>query len=258
MKKHFSIFALILGSLFTTSTLSCSEDRTTDEMLATDVNTGAKLNMQARAAANNGNLPLTHPYLRTNIPIPNLVYRVDSRSPDQIFRDGFTARGLSYNLGNHVLGGSYLINSGYISTSDSMEAAINIASSSINNQLQTTWGLDSYGRAQYRTWIYFIAPSPTNFISVNANLPPTQIFQRYMGQNEWAAVDRIYPGNIVSAMPVTRYFNNLVPDGPTIFGSGQMRQNEQFNRSNPSYSPLGFSSVEVGQTVVNYCGRCEK
>ncbi|WP_183147886.1 hypothetical protein [Chryseobacterium nematophagum] len=79
---------MILAGMFTTSTLSCSGDRTTEEILATDVNTGAKLNMQARAASNNGNLPLTHPYLRTNIPISNLVYRVDSRSPDEIFRDG--------------------------------------------------------------------------------------------------------------------------------------------------------------------------
>ncbi|RNA60499.1 hypothetical protein D1631_18595 [Chryseobacterium nematophagum] len=61
-----------------------------------------------------------------------------------------------------------------------------------------------------------------------------------MGQNEWAAVDRIYPGNIVSAMPVTTSFNNLVPDGPPIFGSGQMRQNESFSRENSSYSPVGF------------------
>ncbi|RNA61476.1 hypothetical protein D1631_05780 [Chryseobacterium nematophagum] len=264
MKKNFLIFVFILGGLLAASTLSCSEDGTTEEILATDVNTGAKLNMQTKTAANNGNLPLTHPYLRTNIPIPNLVYRVDSRSPDEIFRDGFTARGISYNLGNHVLGGSYLNNSGYISTSENMESTINMTSSSINNSLQTTWGVDSYGRGQFRTWIYFIAPSPTNFISVNANLPPTEIFQRYSGQNEWVAVDRIYPGNIVSAMPVTRYFNTPLgggpptPDGPVIYGSGQQRQNESFNRSNPAYSPVGFSSVNVGQTSVNFCGRCEK
>ncbi|CAA7386721.1 enterotoxin A family protein [Chryseobacterium fistulae] len=250
--------------MLTTSTLSCSEDRTTEEILATDVNTGTKLNMQARAASNNGNLPLTHPYLRTNIPIPNLVYRVDSRSPDEIFRDGFTARGNSYNLGNHVLGGSYMSTTGYISTSDNMESVLNMASSSLNNSLQTTWGVDSYRRAQYRTWIYFIAPSPTNFFSVNANVPPTPTFQRYAGQNEWVAVDRIYPGNIVSAMPVTRFFQSPpegglpTADGPVIYGSGQQRQNPSFNRSNPPYSPVGFSSVNVGQTSVNFCGRCEK
>ncbi|RNA60498.1 hypothetical protein D1631_18590 [Chryseobacterium nematophagum] len=89
--------------------LSCSEETATDLLLAMDGNTGTKLNMQARAAANNENLSLTHPNLRTNIPVPNLVYRVDSRSPDEIFRDGFTARRISYNLGNHVLGGICLI-----------------------------------------------------------------------------------------------------------------------------------------------------
>ncbi|THV57561.1 hypothetical protein [Chryseobacterium candidae] len=58
------------------------------------------------------NVSLSNEHLNTNIEIPEVVFRIDSRSPYDggnnpgIFNEGFTAKGTDYNLTNHVLGGN--------------------------------------------------------------------------------------------------------------------------------------------------------
>lgn len=198
--------------------------------------------------------PLRHPSLNTDIPLPNYVYRVDSRSPDDIFRNGFTARGLDASITQYVIGGGFLTSATYISTTESRETAADIASSQVNDTYRNQWSCDSTGRIQCRTWIYRITPQITNFFSIHDNLPRTPQFDRYRGQLEWAAVDRIYTDHIESAMPVTRFFNNGIPDGPAIFNEGRTRENENYNANTEGYLPMGFEHVDVGPTA--QCDSC--
>lgn len=193
--------------------------------------------------------PLKHLSLNTDIPLPNYVYRVDSRSPDEIFRDGFTARGLDASITEHTIGGSFLARSRYISTTSSREAAADIASSQVNDTYLNQWSCDSTGRIQCRTWVYRITPQVSNIFSLPDNLPRTPQFDRYRGQFEWPAIDRIYTEHIESAMPVTRFFNNGIPDGPAIFNEGRTRENENYNSSAEGYFPEGFEHAEVGPTA---------
>jgi hypothetical protein len=51
--------------------------------------------------------------------LPGVLYRGDSRSPNDIFANGFTARGTNYDLVSHVHGGAGANDSGYVSTSGS-------------------------------------------------------------------------------------------------------------------------------------------
>lgn len=204
--------------------------------------------------ANAAPIPLHHRGLNTSIPLPKYVYRVDSRSPDEIFRNGFTARGRDSSITQYVIGGSYLASATYISTTENRDTAVAIASSQVNDTYRNAWNCDSTGRIQCRTWIYTILPQATNFFSIHDNLPRAPQFDRYRGQQEWVAVDRIYPQHIVDALPVTRFFNNGIPDGPAIFAEGNMRENSIYNANYEGYIPVGFANTDIGPTV---CGRCE-
>ncbi|MBE1160784.1 hypothetical protein [Dyella acidiphila] len=198
--------------------------------------------------------PLSHPYLNTNIPVPSRVYRVDSRSPDAVFNFGFTSRGLDADITAHVIGGSMLVNSRYVSTTDSFETAMAIASSQINDTFRNTWSCSSQGDRLCRTWIYTITPRSSNFFSISQNLPENDFYARYILQHEWAAVDRIAPQLIESAVLVTRRFVNGVPAGPAVFATGGTRQNYLFNQYFEGYSPAGFSAQSVGSTRVSLSG----
>ena len=200
--------------------------------------------------------PLKHKDLNTNIPLPRYVYRVDSRSPEQIFRDGFTSRGAGTSITQYVRGGDYLAQASYISTTASEDTAAEIASSQVNDTYRNAWTCDSTGRIQCRSWVYVISPQNSNFFSMVDNLPDTPQYRRYFGQREWVAVDRIYSQHIQSAYPVTRYFNNGIPDGPAIFNSGQTRQNNGYSLSTPGYAPPGFSNAILGPTRLNCNAQC--
>ncbi|WP_445115836.1 enterotoxin A family protein [Acinetobacter sp. WZC-1] len=192
--------------------------------------------------------PLQHSSLNTDVELPRYVYRVDSRSPDEIFRDGFTARGTEASITLYAQGGANLANAIYISTTSSPETAESIASSQVNDTYRNAWICDSTGRVQCRSWVYTISPDNTNFFSMADNLPDTEQYRRYFGQHEWVAVDRIYPSRIVSAYPVTRFFDNFVPDGPPVFNIGQARENPNYSSSAEGYVPVGFSESDVGPT----------
>lgn len=56
------------------------------------------------------------------------LYRFDSRGPDEIFQDGFEAKGGNLNLLEHVT--SNPLDSGYVSTSDNLNSAQDFASES--------------------------------------------------------------------------------------------------------------------------------
>lgn len=59
---------------------------------------------------------------------PSIVYRVDSRPPSLVFSDGFHSHGEDSNLVNHLLGGSYMSDSGFVATTSSLRAARMIVS----------------------------------------------------------------------------------------------------------------------------------
>ena len=51
----------------------------------------------------------------------NFVFRGDTRSPEEIFRDGFTSKGTNFDLQAHA--GGLIDDSGFISTSKSFDVA---------------------------------------------------------------------------------------------------------------------------------------
>ncbi|MEU5041801.1 hypothetical protein [Streptomyces griseorubiginosus] len=61
--------------------------------------------------------------------LPAEVYRGDSRSPYEIFTNGFTARGSDYDLTHHLRGGEGAMGSGWISTSASLSMSETFARS---------------------------------------------------------------------------------------------------------------------------------
>ncbi|WP_431768434.1 hypothetical protein [Paenarthrobacter nicotinovorans] len=195
-----------------------------------------------------------HPKLDTSVPLPQVVYRVDNRPPERIFRDGFTPRGNNYRITNHALGGANLASTGYVSTTENRDVAVQIATSSVN-AANDFWSCDGSGRAQCRTWVYRIMPRNTNFFSLVANLPRTAQFDRYRGQHEWVAADRIYGEAIIDAVPVTRHFTGVgtptgfTPDGPVVFNDRQTRQNAGHNPNHEGYTPIAFDHVDVGPTA---------
>lgn len=244
MKKNvISMVGIVLLSM-----ISCNENRI-DETLPSK----QELVTTKPLMRNNPRPPLTHPHLNTSVSLPAMVYRVDSRPPSQLFAAGFTARGIDCSLTAHVCGGSNLATTGYISTSESYDAAINFASSAVNAYESTVWSCASDGTRVCRAYIYTIAPSLSNFFSVNANLPQTQHFAGYAGQQEWVAADRIYGENIISARIVQRTFINnasghTVPAGPVTYGD--VVYNDNYDATAESYSPLGgFATRDVGPTA---------
>ncbi len=59
---------------------------------------------------------------------PSIVYRVDSRPPGLVFSEGFHPHGEDSNLVNHLLGGPYMSDSGFVATTSSLRAARMIVS----------------------------------------------------------------------------------------------------------------------------------
>ncbi|CAA7393822.1 enterotoxin A family protein [Chryseobacterium fistulae] len=250
MKKT---FFLVLTGIVIAGMISCSQDR--EEININSENSLEKYKLEniettttsVGSLSRKGNF-LTHKFLDTDKEIPSTLFRVDSRPPhgregEGIFSRGFTARGNSYILTDHVSGGTNLLQDGYISTTSDIRTAINIAGSQINNQLTNENQRGSYTA---RTYLYQILPNTSNYYSVNANLPNTPQWNRFNGQEEWVAIDRILPEHIVSVTTFERDFYN----GSPLNGSHPVRteQNSNFNQNYPPYFVPNFSSFNVGET----------
>ncbi|HAU5528429.1 TPA: pertussis toxin-like subunit ArtA [Proteus mirabilis] len=135
----------------------------------------------------------------------DFVYRVDSRGPDEIFENGFSARGDNRNLREHVTGSSCREdgNTRYIATTNSIESADSIARSYFTR---------GSGISAGTLYIYTIR-ADNNFYSVRNTAeqllrndpeyfnPQERAMIRI--QNEYVALDVIDSTNIREAIPIT-------------------------------------------------------
>lgn len=191
-----------------------------------------------------------NPNINTDTPIPQWVYRVDSRPPERIFNDGFSARGNSYVITNHVIGAENLAQDGYVSTTGVESTAVNIVNSAINDVLRNTYACSS-SQTVCRAYLYQIRPSSFNYFYIPAQLPGGAFFDRYRGQNEWVAVDRIPNDTIYGVTVYERTFNTnsqgqLVPAGSArVVSHGT---NAMYNLNSLGYSlitsPVQMSEIQ--------------
>jgi hypothetical protein len=149
---------------------------------------------------------------------PRDLYRGDSRSPDEIFRDGFTARGGNNDLVTHVHGGEGSMDSNYISTTGTLAVAETFARSQGTVALVgvardpgcSTGQLAAYamipvfgpylmsrcqaGEITTHSYVYVIDPTwARNALKVVDQLQQERpdMADRYRGQDEWAYVRHI-------------------------------------------------------------------
>lgn len=194
---------------------------------------------------------------------PPFVYRGDTRSPDNVFVNGFAARGTNLNIIQHVIGGYSGENrSGYVSTSDNEFIAAALGSVFAVEDRSNPGHSQPY-------WIYRIVPEQ-NFYSVpasldhlistswmngfhdpNQNIVEAQLFidirDRFGDQREWAARNNIPINRIVSATQVVAQgiFN---ADGSIRTFRNFTRLNETDNPSwdrQPSNPNLGFLDASI-------------
>ncbi|WP_432141528.1 hemopexin repeat-containing protein [Streptomyces sp. bgisy084] len=150
---------------------------------------------------------------------PNVVWRVDTRSPEEIWGSdgqgpGFQPHGTNRNFLQHVTrtnaAGERVVDSAYVSTTTSREWA---ERTHIRNLLAADNGLT--------VWLYRIR-ADSNFYGVNNSLRAaisatenedtldilSDTDARYRRQNEWAARGGIPVANIQGAIPYTHSLND--------------------------------------------------
>lgn len=236
----------------------------------------------AASASNepNGGRPQTSP--------PPVVYRGDSRSPNDIFANGFVSRGTNYDLTAHVQGDREH-NSGYISTSGSVEMAESFARSqglrnlaaeaaqprcqgvgwSIGQSIPVVgWLITSschHTVVTARTFVYTIRPE---FASVMLHVPnqvQNTALARYGSQDEWAFMRRI-PNWAITGVRIYamegRAVGDLVQPQSITFRYETWVPNPNYNidyfrnhRYNPSTDPAAEFSPNTRLNLPPVCNR---
>ena len=137
---------------------------------------------------------------------PKFVYRIDTRSPEEIFKYGFSPVGNNMDLIRHVTG---VDGSGFVSTSSNEAAVINgIAPFTIR----------TFSAASRNAWLYTIRATG-DFYDVNTTLRTIEaeedphelinenrienVLNRYNWQEEWVSTRSISPELIQTAQEVT-------------------------------------------------------
>lgn len=204
--------------------------------------------------------------LHTQDRFPRDLYRGDARTPTEIFRDGFTARGSNDDLVRHVHGGEASRTSNYVSTTGTLSIAEQFARSSAQDALIRV----ARQRACSRTRAFFYALIPLagpalvegcrngvltahTYIYVinpryarNALYVPDQIrgdaalFNRFAVQDEWAYVHHIPNYAIVGVRVYTA--TSTMTGGLPNFADFRLRYNSfranvNYRLVNPSYNP---------------------
>ncbi|MGI5196295.1 hypothetical protein ACQEVY_22035 [Streptomyces sp. CA-288835] len=155
---------------------------------------------------------------RPQAQLPGVLYRGDSRNPNDIFANGFESRGTNYDLIAHVHGDRDL-NSGYISTTGTRDVAETFARSQGLNNLDAAareprcqgagwtigqtipvigWLVTSHCEhavVEARTFVYTINPQ---YARVLMYVPDQlrgdpNMYNTYRNQDEWVAFHRIPP-----------------------------------------------------------------
>jgi hypothetical protein len=188
--------------------------------------------------------------------LPGVLFRGDSRHPNEVFADGFSSWGTNYDLQAHVHGRGR--DSGYISTSGSQSMAESFArreGSYILNDLADQprcqgpgWAFGQmipvigwlvmshceHAVVEARTFVYTIDP---RFASVVLHVPDQirgnpGLYNTYRVQDEWAFFRRIPPQAITGV-----HIYNM--DGRAAAGTGLQLQSINFRHerwvANPNY-----------------------
>ncbi|XTZ40051.1 scabin-related ADP-ribosyltransferase [Salmonella enterica] len=128
------------------------------------------------------------------------VYRVDSRPPDVVFRDGFRPHGYNRNLQQHIRGESCAAgtrNSAFIATTPSIDAVHRIA--------RTYYSSSSFQGTLYAYRIradnsfYAIMPSASYLSTQGVSFSPLEVEMMRL-QDEYVTDRNIPPENIAEAM----------------------------------------------------------
>lgn len=144
----------------------------------------------------------------------DFVYRVDSRPPDEIFRDGFRSHGTNRNLQQHLRGDSCAAgsrDSAFIATTTSLIETYNIA-----RQYYSSSGFHgTLYRYRIRANNIFHSIRPSVNYLTQRGVTFTGFEQIMMReQNEIVAIEHIPSENIVEAVELTYdRFNSSVSDG---------------------------------------------
>lgn len=164
---------------------------------------------------------------------PKVVYRVDSRGPDKIFKHGFTAWGNNLELLPHIVGDTPKSKTdGFISTTENVNSARQIAA-------------DIMPYDDDVTWLYEIVPND-NFYDVNRSLlqagsvhpvnsaiaeQSINAFIRYGEQYEYVSAAPINRSQIIRAREV-RWV-----DGQIEMHNTTVEENPHFVHTAPSVNP---------------------
>ncbi|WP_429180360.1 scabin-related ADP-ribosyltransferase [Aeromonas salmonicida] len=129
---------------------------------------------------------------------PRFVYRVDSRSYDEIFNSGFHAWGRNYNIVAHVNGATCSAQngstSGFISTAADFESARAIAIA--DEHLRQ--GRNAFLYTIRADHTFYSGPASIDYLQQYNPLSPLSIMSLEMARraNEWDAIDEIPSENI--------------------------------------------------------------
>ncbi|MFI1355131.1 hypothetical protein ACH4TV_16400 [Streptomyces sp. NPDC020898] len=229
-------------------------------LLATLVATGAFVTTTGSASAQNE----TGASLNQG-QLPGVVYRGDSRGPNDIFANGFWSRGTNYDLQAHVHG-DRAHNSGYISTSGLQSEAERFARSQGVTNLDAAarqprcqgagwtigqsipvvgWLITSHcahAVVEARTFVYTINPQ---FANVILHVPEQlrgnpDMYRAYRSQDEWAFFRRIPPEAITGVHVyhmTARAAGSLLQLQSLTFQHERWVPNPNYNR-NFHYNPV--------------------
>ncbi|GGM58857.1 hypothetical protein GCM10012275_32590 [Longimycelium tulufanense] len=166
---------------------------------------------------------------------PQCVYRVDTRSPDDIFGQGFEVpgSGANDNLLDHVSGRSVRQADGttnFVSTSTDVNYVMGYAG--------RLWSPAGGGRPERTPWVYIIRPD-RNFYDVRASLEAanrngspavrqatSDALRLYGNQAEWASRGSIAPELIQYAVPVRIVRGLPTPIWDQAVSSARYRQGQ--------------------------------
>lgn len=181
----------------------------------------------------------------------DFVYRVDSRPPDVIFRDGFRAHGNNNNLQQHIRGDSCAAGSRdslYIATTSDINETYNIARQYYSSS-GFTGRLYRY-RIRADRQFYSLQPSVDYLISRGIEFTR---FERMMmrEQREYVALRDIPVENIAEAVQLDYdRMNSRVTDGPGTTNAGYLSVQTE---SNPGIIPaLPVPEISVRERIMAF------
>jgi hypothetical protein len=134
---------------------------------------------------------------------PTFVYRVDSRSYEEIFKDGFHAWGNNYNIVAHVNGATCSTQNG--STSGFISTAADFASARAIADEHLRQGRNAFLYTIRADHTFYSGPASIDYLQQYNPLSPLSIMSLEMARraDEWDAVDFIPPENIQEVIEYT-------------------------------------------------------